>query len=119
MEFCAWTLFHKDSKEVLTQSMCRQALKRPSAPDEVDIIKSENDLRFKSAVFLTICLEALDFCVEGKRVITCRSLFDSRLHLFTQLLKTTIRKERNKLALLRGRNVKLDTENALSELTTI
>lgn len=51
MEFRAWTLLHKDSKDVLTQSMCLRALKRPSTPDEVDIIKSENDLGFKPVVF--------------------------------------------------------------------
>lgn len=51
MEFRAWTLFHRDSKEVLTQSVCHQALKRPSASNGVDIIKSENDLRFKYADF--------------------------------------------------------------------
>lgn len=60
VEFCAWTLFHEVSKEILTQCVCHQALKRPSASKEVDIIKSENDIRFKYAV-LTICLEALDF----------------------------------------------------------
>lgn len=49
-ELCAWTLFHEVSKETLAHCVCHHALKRPSASEDVDIIKSENDIRFKYAV---------------------------------------------------------------------
>lgn len=68
VEFRAWTLFHKDSKEIPTHCVCHQALKRPSASEEVDIIKSENDIRFKYAV-LTIWSRGTGFfLVEGKKM---------------------------------------------------
>lgn len=90
MEFCAWTLFHEVSKEILTQRVCHQALERPLASEEVDISKSKMDIRLKYAV-LTICLEALEF-------LSKRGTCDHFHHFLTfqavylQLLKTTIQK---------------------------